>query len=96
MGAWLPVQGACVQDRGALAAAVTGDSCGQLAVTRSGSTALQCLLKWSQFRFFVFQSETSFNLISEKCDILSILRDHPENRIYHRKIQVRRVGSRGS
>ncbi|OWK08842.1 hypothetical protein Celaphus_00015497, partial [Cervus elaphus hippelaphus] len=35
----------------------------------------------------VFQSETSFNLISEKCDILSILRDHPENRIYQRKIQ---------
>ncbi|XP_045057506.2 ubiquitin thioesterase OTUB2 isoform X1 [Desmodus rotundus] len=33
------------------------------------------------------QSETSFNLISEKCDILSILRDHPENRIYQRKIQ---------
>ncbi|XP_006516248.3 ubiquitin thioesterase OTUB2 isoform X1 [Mus musculus] len=32
-------------------------------------------------------SETSFNLISEKCDILSILRDHPENRIYQRKIQ---------
>lgn len=39
--------------------------------------------------FPVFQSETSFNLISEKCDILSILRDHPENRIYQRKIQVR-------
>lgn len=36
-----------------------------------------------------FQSETSFHLISEKCDILSILRDHPENRIYQRKIQVR-------
>ncbi|MBV95777.1 Ubiquitin thioesterase OTUB2, partial [Eschrichtius robustus] len=33
------------------------------------------------------QSEASFNLISEKCDILSILRDHPENRIYQRKIQ---------
>ncbi|XP_021035303.1 ubiquitin thioesterase OTUB2 isoform X3 [Mus caroli] len=33
------------------------------------------------------QSETSFSLISEKCDILSILRDHPENRIYQRKIQ---------
>ncbi|KAF7467067.1 Hypothetical predicted protein [Marmota monax] len=33
------------------------------------------------------KSETSFNLISEKCDILSILRDHPENRIYQRKIQ---------
>uniref|UniRef100_A0A5F7ZW30 ubiquitinyl hydrolase 1 n=4 Tax=Catarrhini TaxID=9526 RepID=A0A5F7ZW30_MACMU len=32
-------------------------------------------------------SETSFNLISEKCDILSILRDHPENRIYRRKIE---------
>uniref|UniRef100_A0ABI7Z7L9 ubiquitinyl hydrolase 1 n=1 Tax=Felis catus TaxID=9685 RepID=A0ABI7Z7L9_FELCA len=32
-------------------------------------------------------SETSFDLISEKCDILSILRDHPENRIYQRKIQ---------
>ncbi|KAI4535224.1 hypothetical protein MG293_014450 [Ovis ammon polii] len=35
----------------------------------------------------LIQSETSFNLISEKCDILSILRDHPENRIYQRKIQ---------
>ncbi|XP_010607502.1 ubiquitin thioesterase OTUB2 [Fukomys damarensis] len=35
----------------------------------------------------VTMSETSFNLISEKCDILSILRDHPENRIYQRKIQ---------
>nr|KAF6388193.1 OTU deubiquitinase, ubiquitin aldehyde binding 2 [Myotis myotis] len=32
-------------------------------------------------------TETSFHLISEKCDILSILRDHPENRIYQRKIQ---------
>ncbi|XP_044518067.1 ubiquitin thioesterase OTUB2 [Gracilinanus agilis] len=32
-------------------------------------------------------SESSFNLISEKCDILSILCDHPENRIYQRKIQ---------
>ncbi|XP_007447397.1 PREDICTED: ubiquitin thioesterase OTUB2 [Lipotes vexillifer] len=37
--------------------------------------------------FSVFQSEASFNLISEKCDTLSILRDHPENRIYQRKIQ---------
>uniref|UniRef100_D3ZAR8 ubiquitinyl hydrolase 1 n=1 Tax=Rattus norvegicus TaxID=10116 RepID=D3ZAR8_RAT len=35
----------------------------------------------------LWSSETSFNLISEKCDILSILRDHPENRIYQRKIQ---------
>ncbi|XP_061251160.1 ubiquitin thioesterase OTUB2 isoform X2 [Bos javanicus] len=35
----------------------------------------------------ITMSETSFNLISEKCDILSILRDHPENRIYQRKIQ---------
>ncbi|XP_066132053.1 ubiquitin thioesterase OTUB2 isoform X1 [Saccopteryx bilineata] len=35
----------------------------------------------------VTMGETSFNLISEKCDILSILRDHPENRIYQRKIQ---------
>ncbi|KAL4692655.1 hypothetical protein H8959_016465 [Pygathrix nigripes] len=34
-----------------------------------------------------YNSETSFNLISEKCDILSILRDHPENRIYRRKIE---------
>ncbi|VFV18144.1 ubiquitin thioesterase otub2 [Lynx pardinus] len=42
-------------------------------------------------------SETSFDLISEKCDILSILRDHPENRIYQRKIQVRqRFRRRGS
>lgn len=47
--------------------------------------------------FSVFQSETSFNLISEKCDILSILRDHPENRIYQRKIQVRqRVRRKGA
>lgn len=45
-------------------------------------------LKPAQCFFFLFQSETSFNLISEKCDILSILRDHPENRIYQRKIQV--------
>ena len=44
-------------------------------------------LKPAQCFFFLFQSETSFNLISEKCDILSILRDHPENRIYQRKIQ---------
>lgn len=47
------------------------------------------LLKWPQLCFLCFQSETSFHLISEKCDILSILRDHPENRIYQRKIQVR-------
>lgn len=52
-----------------------------------GETPL-LLLKLSQ-RCFLLQSETSFNLISEKCDILSILRDHPENRIYQRKIQVR-------
>ncbi|XP_066132056.1 ubiquitin thioesterase OTUB2 isoform X4 [Saccopteryx bilineata] len=37
--------------------------------------------------FVTSLGETSFNLISEKCDILSILRDHPENRIYQRKIQ---------
>lgn len=54
----------------------------------------QLLLKLAQLCCFVFQSETAFNLISEKCDILSILRDHPENRIYQRKIQVRR-GSGG-
>ncbi|XP_027954586.1 ubiquitin thioesterase OTUB2 isoform X1 [Eumetopias jubatus] len=47
---------------------------------------LSVALKLSQLCFFL-QSETSFNLISEKCDILSILRDHPENRIYQRKIQ---------
>ncbi|XP_038606702.1 ubiquitin thioesterase OTUB2 [Tachyglossus aculeatus] len=32
-------------------------------------------------------NKPSFNLISEKCDILSILNEHPENRIYQRKIQ---------
>ncbi|XP_022278051.1 ubiquitin thioesterase OTUB2 isoform X1 [Canis lupus baileyi] len=48
-------------------------------------------LEWIQapagLQYGLWPSETSFNLISEKCDILSILRDHPENRIYQRKIQ---------
>uniref|UniRef100_A0A6I8NU17 Ubiquitin thioesterase n=1 Tax=Ornithorhynchus anatinus TaxID=9258 RepID=A0A6I8NU17_ORNAN len=39
------------------------------------------------FSSSIFQNKPSFNLISEKCDILSILNEHPENRIYQRKIQ---------
>uniref|UniRef100_A0A8C0KNT5 ubiquitinyl hydrolase 1 n=1 Tax=Canis lupus dingo TaxID=286419 RepID=A0A8C0KNT5_CANLU len=48
---------------------------------------ISCFEIVTRLCFPFFQSETSFNLISEKCDILSILRDHPENRIYQRKIQ---------
>lgn len=91
-----------MQDAGTV---VTRAFCGRVTVPVSGNhsseafylvKAHQLLLKWSQPRF-IFQSETSFNLISEKCDILSILRDHPENRIYQRKIQVRlRGGRRGA
>lgn len=40
-------------------------------------------------RCFFLQSEISFNLILEKCDIFLIFRDYFENRIYQRKIQVR-------
>lgn len=80
---------------------VTHACCGKVTIAVSGNYRSKpfCWLKAPQLllkSFFIFQSETSFNLISEKCDILSILRDHPENRIYQRKIQVRqRVNRRG-
>ncbi|KAB0402422.1 hypothetical protein E2I00_001404, partial [Balaenoptera physalus] len=64
-------------------------------VLLSGGGNIHCVLQPAIQRLSVGESptvafeisEASFNLISEKCDILSILRDHPENRIYQRKIQ---------
>lgn len=81
----MPVTCSHIPSKGGRHVLVCVTGCSEAISSKSPASIFEASLECF---FFLFQSETSFNLISEKCDILSILRDHPENRIYQRKIQV--------